>query len=164
MFRCKKIKTAGAQPAGGYTMVELLAAMSVTAVLALIALPVSHELMASYYRQAALQDLTANLRRARDEAAAHGARCALSVATDGRNYRLFVDYSPYATPPETDRQLLHRSLPKGITLEPPQTFLFDARGFLVDGSGTSTSADFSLLFEDTAYVNGHVYPSGITQY
>jgi prepilin-type N-terminal cleavage/methylation domain-containing protein len=137
----------------GFTVFELLVVLVLSTIFAATALQQYADMSASFNRQNGLRQLESDLRRARAEVVAAGARGVFTIASDGKSYSFGLDYIPFSEddPPESDSQMFRRVLPTDISLG-VTNLLYDSKGFLVDADDlTPTTQSMSLRFEGSEY-------------
>lgn len=144
----------------GFTLVELLATISVAAVCGYTSIMYYPDLLQSYRRLDARTLLVHDIRRAQAEAITAGCRGILNIASDSNSYSYGCDYLAYdtATPPVPDSTLFVRNLPKNITISGFSTLIFDSRGRSVDPSGIMTSVAVHLM--DTSNNSTNLFATG----
>jgi len=145
-------------------LVELLIVLLILTVILALAAPGVLAVINSYQRLTVQQQFRADVRRAKSEAILRGTRGILEVNPSGGEYSFGFDFIPYASPPELDMNSFVRRLPYGVTITPADTLIFDARGYLVDGSGNFTTQSYSLVQNGTSYTSATVYPTGAIEF
>lgn len=135
-----------ARRAGGFTLVEMLATVSIMAILLSVAVPGMRDLLESQRLRSAAFDLMADLSLARNEALKRGANVTVSPQsgtdwTTGWQVRLAADNS-----------VLRQRSPAGGALtvsNAPSSLTYDRNGRLAGGGGTvRVQLDSSALSHD----------------
>lgn len=144
----------------GVTMLEVLVALALSAVISASMLPQFSAVKSSYNRNDARQQLAFDLRRLMSRARKDGAQGAMTISADGRQYTLGLDHFPYSSPPNIDTVILTRTLPNAITVTSTAQVLFDSRGFLIDNQGSLTTLTLALQSSGNAYYSATLYPTG----
>ncbi len=132
----------------GFSVIDLLVASTTMLVLIATAVPTLTDLLASFERNAAIEQVTFDLQRARQEAIAQGTKAILTIHGDGTNYSVGTDLLPYSAPPNADVTIFSNSLPSRVTMNSSQTVIFDSRGFLIDDNSQSTTTVLSFQHGD----------------
>lgn len=154
----------------GFTLFEVLVALSLLAVVLAAAQPSLTELKASYDRSNASRSFEFDLRRARSEALSKGVRIIITLASNGRSYTVGQDMLAYdTTDGNYDTLLFTRELPQNITLSfsgsgPNATkLIFSSRGFLSDIAGNRTTAQriATLSYQGGSFATATIYPVGV---
>jgi Tfp pilus assembly protein FimT len=146
--------------AEGFSVIESIIVIAITAILVSTALPDFVAISASFNRREALEIFVADLRRARLEAVAGGARVIVDVNTSGDGYTVGIDRIPYSSTQTPDASLFVRNLPSNINIGTVSQLIFDSRGYLVNATGIPTSLTASLDFNGSSYSTVSAYSSG----
>ena len=145
----------------GFSVLELLVVMTIFALLTTLALPQFVSLESTFARSDSLQRVEFDLRRAKSEALAAGARTVVSFDDRGQGYSIGFDYLPFNDPPAADEIFLNETLPSTISLNSESsTIIFDSRGFLIDDAGSPTTVDISLVENGAEYGTASISATG----
>jgi prepilin-type N-terminal cleavage/methylation domain-containing protein len=144
----------------GFSLLEVLTALAISSILALTAVLNVPEVMESFKRSEARQQLFYDIKRARNEASASGARTVMRIDGSGTSYAVGLDRFPFSSTMSMDSQLFLRELPNRITLNQSQTLVFDPRGYLIDSAGDLTTTTLTLSSVGTDFYSANVYPTG----
>lgn len=154
----------------GFTLLEVLVALTLFGVVLAAALPNLTEMKASFDRSNASKILEYDLRRARSEALSKGVRIIITLAADGRSYTVGEDMLAYDTSNGNyDSLLFTRELPQNITLSfsgsdaNATKLIFSSRGFLSDIAGNRTTAQrvATLSYQGSSFATATLYPIGV---
>lgn len=148
----------------GTTIFDVLITIALVSSIAAIAIPNGSKIQDSFNRATALAQVHTDLRRARAEAVAAGARTVLSISVAQNSYDVGLDFAPYTTPPVIETRRFGGALPTGITIQTSADIIFDPRGYLVDDSGDPTQIDLTFLEDGTSYKVGTLYAAGYLDY
>jgi prepilin-type N-terminal cleavage/methylation domain-containing protein len=130
----------------GVTLVELLVVLSITGILAGVALPQISDLKASFNRLNARSYFVQDLKRSQAEAITQGCRGILVIAANGESYSFGCDYLSYDTtvPPVHDGASFVRNLPPNIRVASTEPLIFNSRGQAVDVNFIISNATVSF--------------------
>jgi prepilin-type N-terminal cleavage/methylation domain-containing protein len=147
-------------PETGFSVLELLVVMSLSAVLTLFALPQYTKLAAAFDRMNARAELVKDLKRAQAESITEGCRGIIVIAADKKSYTFGCDYLDYdtASAPRSDVITFKRYLPSHITVASSGPIIFNSRGQTVDTSYIMSNTTITLT--DTTKGTGGVYATG----
>ena len=151
---------------GGFTILELMVACVVLAVLAGVGIPQFSTLKRSFELLNAKSYLLQDLKRAQAESITQGCRGVFVILPDGSGYTFGCDYLDYDTndPPSHDVVSLRRNLPAHILISAPEPIIFNSRGQAVDVDGVI--ANLQIRLEDSsaernAYSTGTLLGTGV---
>jgi len=144
----------------GFSIFELLIALSILSIIGLSAVPATRAMQSSVERGEALHQLEFDLRRIRTEAVATGLLSVFRVNADGNSYTAGFDLLPYGTPPAIEEEAFSGDLPTTIGLSSVAPIYFDSRGFLVNGTSDPTSNEVILSSDGTIYAHIFITPTG----
>ena len=148
----------------GFSFIELLATISVGSILMLITMPISKEILGSYQRQTAMVRIAQDLEFARNEAFTRGSLIDFNINNDGKSYSISQSNQSVASLKKSISVIRKYKLPNELRILPIQTISFDSRGFLVDRDLQPTTTSFTLLEQETAFLNATILASGIIDY
>lgn len=154
----------------GFTLFELLIAISILAITAAIALPNYTELNASIERMNVRQLLLQDLRRAQAESVTHGCRGIFKIAANNRSYNFGCDYLNYDTssPPSADSTIFARNLPIYFYAASDMTVIFNSKGQIVDEFGFLDSRQITLSENSSGslvdFATGNILGTGVFEY
>lgn len=143
----------------GFTLVEVLVAISICGILTVLAVPGMMEMNHAFRRLEAKRAVRGDLAYLRSLALKEGGRAALTPAAGG--YKLTLGYSPFSSYPGTSQDVLTRSLPQGVSLSTSDSIVFDSQGRLINASGAISSASVSLEMEGASFETVLIYPIGV---
>lgn len=144
----------------GFSALEVLVVLAITSIVLATALPDFHALTSSFNRRDSLDVLVSDLQRARSEAVAEGARTIVTVNAGTDGYVVGIDRVPYSVLENPDEVLFTRDFPANVNVGGVAQLIFDSRGYLVDASGTPTSATATITFDGDTYATVSAYSSG----
>lgn len=144
----------------GFSLLEILTALAITSILALTAVLNIPDVLESFKRSEARQQLFYDIQRARVEATSVGARVVMRINGSGTSYAMGVDNYPYSSGLIMDSQLFLRELPNRIVISQSQTLAFDPRGYLIDSTGDLSTATLTLQSNGITFYSANVYPTG----
>ena len=150
----------------GFSMVDLIVALSLFLLLSMIALPKLPEYMTTFNRVNARTHLIQDLRLAQAETVTPGCRGIFIIDGDNGGYTFGCDYLPYDTsdPPSYDEQEFSRTLPDNITVDSSARIIFNSRGQVVDKDDVLVNRTVELT--DTSdgsvkFMTGTLYSTGV---
>ncbi len=135
----------------GFTLLETLVVILLMSLLAAFAAPAASAFNLSFYRRNAVQQVSADLRRAKTEALEQGVHSIFMTSANGSSYTLGFDYLPYQVSPAQDTLELESFLPNNTSITASRTLIFDSRGFLVDQNGSPTNATLVISGNGAAF-------------
>ena len=153
-------------------MMNLLAAISITSILATMAVPQVSEMTASFERLNIQSEFDLDLKRAQIRSISEGCRGIVTIASGGGSYSFGCDFLPYDTtvPPAADSGYVYynREMPTNFTVGSSETIIFNSRGRVVDKDGFYTSPDITY-YEDnggtpTSYASSTLSLTGVITY
>ena len=144
---------------GGFTILELMVACAVLAVMAGFAIPKFSTLKRSFELLNAKSYLLQDLKRAQAESITQGCRGIFVIYPDGSGYTFGCDYLDYdaSNPPKHDVVSMRRNLPAQIRISAPSPIIFNSRGQAVDVDGIVSNLQISL--QDSA-AERHTFSAG----
>lgn len=148
----------------GVSLVELLLAIVIFALIGLIGLPNYALLQESFDRMNARAYLIQDLKRAQAEALTLGCRGVFTLSSDGRNYSFGCDFLEYSTPPTADSESFSRLLPGDIRVASSisDPIIFNSRGYSVTIGDIMQNVDLTLKRADnTVYASGTLLGTGL---
>lgn len=148
----------------GITIVELLVAVSISALLMGSAVIQYSEISDSFNRQDAKQHVEADIARARAEALSEGALGILSIASNGKSYSVGFDRLPYSSPPSPDETFFIHELPNKITFGTSNSIIFNSRGYLVDETLQLSNSTLQFYDDGTEFCTAQISAAGQTQF
>lgn len=150
----------------GFTLFELIVAISLFSVLAAVAIPHMHDLSDAINRRNAELQVLHDIRYAQAATVEQGCRGVLKIDANGRGYQFGCDYVPYhpSDAPNWDRVLKIQSLPTGISVSSDATIFFNSRGQVIDSYGVLTQRSLSLTADGGIYSRGILRPTGFFEY
>lgn len=162
LSRCKdrEVAAARSRDSTGFSVMELLVAMTLFSIMIGTAVVKVPALVNSFNRNAALQNVEFDLRRARAEAIAQGARGVVTILPGGNQYTFGIDYSPYSDPPVADSITFSRTLPRDVTFTSSEDILFDPGGYIIDAHSILNSSEVTLSQDGTTFCNGTIFSPG----
>jgi Tfp pilus assembly protein FimT len=146
----------------GVSLLEILFTLFIITLASAIAGVNMPSIIRSFNRSAAVQSLTSDIVRARNEATKEGTRIVFSVAGDAKSYTVGYDYIPYSSPAAIDSGAtsFKQVLPNQVTLSASQTIIFNSRGYLVDVNGQLTTTTVTLSYRGVSFKTATIYPTG----
>lgn len=143
----------------GTSVLELLAAISIFAIISGLAIPSIVAAQASFLRNNAVAQLEFDLRRAREQAMERGALGILQVNPDGTSYTFSLDFLPRSSPPAADEVIFTSALPERITIAADPLYL-SSRGFVVDELENPATIAVDLMYDGQSFCAANVYATG----
>jgi prepilin-type N-terminal cleavage/methylation domain-containing protein len=136
----------------GFTLMELMIALTVVAILLAVAVPAISQYRDRHQFSGAMLDVLASLRRARASAVELNRDVVFVIDTTARTYRAFVDDGSGDEAnafnlqlDDGERVLFTETLPRGVTFESPAPLIcFNARGFPVNAENEPTGGTIRL--------------------
>ena len=159
-----------ANQVGGFSVMELLVAITIVAITTAIAMPGYSEMASGFDRFNARAHLLEDLKTGQAYALAQGCRGVFVFATDGRSYDFGCDYLSYDTadPPSPDSIEFSRTLDGDITATPSGTVILNSRGQTVDKDDILTNITFNLKYDNDGsmetFATGSLLATGIFAY
>lgn len=144
----------------GFTLFELLVAMSIFAIMLATALPNLSEVFNSFERNSFLSQVVADLSEARALSLSKGARGVFSISEDGSSYSFGIDTLELNDPPSADTILFNRNFSSKNSLSASSTILFSSRGYLVDEYGELVNININLARNNEQFCSGTIYTVG----
>ncbi len=159
MHRKKDIILHG-RTAAGFTLVEYMVVLSLSAMLVAIAVPNFAALDASFRRMQGRSQVEGDLLYARSLALKEGGRVAIIPSEGGASYTINVGRAPYAAYPGTGVRILTRSFPSGVTLVRRDPLVFNSKGHLINEDGTMVKASLVLSWKAKPFATISLCPMG----
>ncbi|MCB0320138.1 MAG: GspH/FimT family pseudopilin, partial [Bdellovibrionales bacterium] len=130
----------------GFTVIELLVAVTLVALVGGMAIPYASELYEIFDKRNAEMSLLQDLRLAQAQAVEQGCQGIFAVDADSKGYSYGCDYVPFsdASPPVPDEQMFLRDLPNKVKLSASDIVIFNSRGQVVDEQGFLTTRTLTL--------------------
>ncbi|NMC64512.1 MAG: hypothetical protein GYA55_15205 [SAR324 cluster bacterium] len=147
-----------------FTLIEMLVTVLLLFVLAYTASSNVPELIQSFGRKNAKQEIDSDLRRARSEATKEGTRVVFEFINGGASYRVGFDYLPYSNPAVADKYIFQQNLSNDVTVSTSAPVIFDSRGYLIDASGDPTTVDIELRQDGAVFKTGTIFATGLLHY
>ena len=144
----------------GFSAVELMAAVAITAIVGLSAVPASRLMRSSIERGEALNQIEFDLRRIRTEAVATGLLAVFQVADTGKSYSTGFDLLPYNSPPRIEENAFSGGLPNSIGISASAPIYFDSRGFLVNDVSDPTTSTLTVTSDGATFAQIIISPTG----
>lgn len=154
----------------GFTLLNMLVAMSLTAIVAGIGVGHLNKLSETFHRLNARNYVLEDLKRAQAETITEGCRGIINVAADGKSYTYGCDYLAYdpAADPHSDSVKFQRVLPENITLAASGPVIFDSRGQTVDINAIVTNITLVLServgASSSPFATGTLLGTGVFSY
>ena len=146
----------------GFSVVDLLVTLAITALFAIIAIPQYRAVAAAFARDGAVQQIEYDIRRAKAEAVSRSVHGVIEVSTDGETCTVGVDLVPFASPPEIDEVISEGTMPSTTSIETADNrLIFDSRGFLIDDTGAPITGTINFNQDDQLYAVGTIYSTGV---
>ena len=150
----------------GFTLVEMLAVIIITAVVGAVAIPQFGTLRGSMDRINARAYIIQDLKRAQAESITQGCRGIFKIAANNESYTFGCDYLTYdvAADPSADVTSFVRNLPTDIEVSADAAVIFNSRGQAIDTSYALTNVDISITDDGTEFASGTISGSGVFSY
>ena len=154
----------------GFSVLELLVAMAITAILSFVALPKLATLSESFNRVNAKSYLLQDIKRAQAETITQGCRGIIVVSAGGDSYSFGCDYLAYdaSASPQPDKVFFVRNLPNKVTLSTSGNIILNSRGQTVDKDFILSSVTLTLWERQSgtpvSFASGVLTGSGIFSY
>lgn len=145
----------------GFTLIEMMATVSLLGILMLVAVPEAISMYNSVNRNSARKSVISSVNQAKSIAQREGAIAIYETLDGGTTYRLGVDRFPYSTPPVIEEVISTGKFPVSLSVPLISKVFFDSRGYLVDSSGSLTTKSFSLKENSSSVTSFTVYASGM---
>lgn len=145
----------------GFTVLEVLTALILIAVLTGLGVPAFSGLSSAFDRANARAYVLQDLKRAQAESITKGCRGIVSIDADNTGYSFGCDYLAYdvAATPSADEVAFRRNLPTGITLAATGNIIFNSRGQAIDASYILNNVTLTLTDSQSGTANN--FASGI---
>lgn len=145
----------------GFTAVELLVTVAITAIIAAVGITQIPALSKPFDRLTARSYFIQDLKQAQAEAIKWGCRGIFSIGASGQNYSFGCDFLPTdtASPPSADQIFFQRNLPSSITVAADAPVIFSSRGQAVDAEGDFNNVLIQLL--DSSSGSPEAYAEGL---
>lgn len=162
---CRKFKSQSA-----FTVFELIVTISLSAIVAVVAIPRFSDINSSMQRMNVRNNLLLDLRRAQAESVTQGCRGIFKIAPNFRSYTFGCDYLDYDTaiPPSADNLIFSRTLPTNFFINADKTIIFNSKGQITDEYNFIDSR--SVTLSDNAsgptvvFAQGQVLGTGLFEY
>lgn len=130
----------------GFTLVELLVAMSIMALVGYVAVPHISAMTSGFDAVNAQSYVLHDLKRAQAQTVLEGCRGILEIDPSGRSYTFGCDYLPYDTnnPPQHDVMIFQRNLPGTVSISTTGPIIFNSRGQAVDSDDVINNVTVTL--------------------
>ncbi len=128
----------------GFSLLELLTAVSIAGILLARAIPQISELSAAYKLRQVVNELDTDLGAARRLALKEGAYVVFTLTDSGRGYSFGVDRFPLNTPPASDSTNYSKVLQGSYTISSTTEVIFNPRGFVIDDTARPQSIQLVL--------------------
>jgi type II secretory pathway pseudopilin PulG len=154
----------------GFTALELVVTMAITAITFFVATPKLSEILASYYRRNGEMQVLGDMRIAQATTVKEGCHGIFSIASDGKSYSYGCDYVPYSStyPPAIEKTFFIRRLPSKVQVSSDALVMFNSRGQCIDDSeslATRTVTLSTILSSGSSTFNtGTLRPTGFFSY
>lgn len=147
----------------GFTLLELLVAVSVFSILIAIALPVNRELTESNRRNQAVRDMRADIARAQVRSLETGSRGIFTITNSGQSYTFGLDVYPYNNYFVAETTEFVRDFPTGITVAVDAGIIFDSRGYVINQSNLLVTRSIILSNNGLPYTTLSLFPTGVLE-
>lgn len=150
-----------------FTVMELMVAVAISAIVSVIVTPEFSKMVASFDRFNVRTDLIQDLKRAQAEALTQGCRGIFRIAANGKSYSFGCDYLEYdaTNPPSADSVSFMRTLPNKITISTTSPLIFNSRGESVDVGNIISNNSISIYTSEpgtpTAFASGTILGTGV---
>jgi prepilin-type N-terminal cleavage/methylation domain-containing protein len=154
----------------GFTLAEMLVAISLFLILGFLAVPRLALLQATFNRVNARGYILQDIKRAQAETVTQGCRGVLKIESGGKSYIYGCDYLAYDTivPPSPDKISFRRFLPEKITVAASGPIIFNSRGWTVDSFDIISNVTITLSeYGDSglsAFASGLLNGTGVFTY
>ncbi len=120
----------------GFSLIEMMVAMVILALVTAAAAPNFADLSASFDRMNARSNLLQDLKRAQAESLTKGCRGIFEINPSGTGYTFGCDYLSYdaSSPPSADEVSFEREMPSNVTIASDAQIIFNSRGQSVSES------------------------------
>ena len=154
----------------GVTLLDVLVALIISVIVAVIAIPNYAQLNTSLERMNVRKTVLQDLRRAQAETVTHGCRGIFEIAVNKKAYSFGCDFLPYDTesPPSMDVLKFSRTLPNNFYIESDSSVIFNSKGQITDEIGFIDSRTISLSDNSSGplevYATGVVAGTGVFEF
>jgi Tfp pilus assembly protein FimT len=150
----------------GITLMNVLAAMTVAAIVGALGIPQLATLTKSFDRFNARSALIQDLKLAQAQSVTEGCRGILKIAADGESYVYGCDYLGYDVDadPSPDSVTFTRLLPDYVTAVATGPIIFDSRGQSVDVDGIVQNVTIQLRSRADTFATGTLLGTGVFSY
>ena len=147
---------------GGFTILELLVAISITVVIGAFALPEVGAWYEILDKQNAQIQVLQDLRLAQATTVEQGCQGVLTLDAAGESYTFGCDYVPFDSSPPiaADSNLFTSTLPPKVTISVDDQILFNSRGQIVDDQGFLSSRSVTLSYNESPFLSGTLSATG----
>lgn len=166
MRRLKSENFVGSRGDAGFTVIELVVAFAILAIVAVGAVPAASELYDSFNRFTAETLVIEDLRRAQLTTVQEGCQGIFKMSADGSEYQFGCDYVPFSTSasPAIETTLFTRELPARVTMSTDATVIFNTRGQVIGSDGYLTSRTVTMYISGSQYNSGTLRPTGFFEF
>ncbi|MCB0324732.1 MAG: prepilin-type N-terminal cleavage/methylation domain-containing protein [Bdellovibrionales bacterium] len=151
----------------GFSLLELMVALVVLAVLTGLLAPNFATISGSFDRLNARSNLLQDLKRAQAESLTKGCRGIFQIAVGGNSYSFGCDFLAYdpASPPSYDQQSFSRTLPSGVQVSASSQIIFNSRGQSVDENDVISTTTITMTRSSSegseTFVSGTLLGTGL---
>lgn len=147
----------------GFTLLELLVACSIFAILIALAVPANDDLRDSFSRNIALNMLINDIAKAQSISISTGSRGILTTTNNGTGYTFGLDIFPYNNSFEAETVEFTRTLPNAIALNIDENVIFNPRGLVINTSELLVSRNLSLECRGAQFKSLTLFPTGVIE-
>ncbi|NBW40782.1 type II secretion system protein [bacterium] len=160
MWSCFTCKSLRLKKASGFSLLDLLVAISIIGIVGFLGIPQIQNISASFNRLNTRTVFIQDLKQAQAKALTEGCRGIFTFLEDNSGYSFGCDYLAYDSsyPPQADIISFSRSFPSGISVNPSQQIIFNSRGLPVDANDIINSV--SVNFVDSSGGSVYAFASG----
>jgi type II secretory pathway pseudopilin PulG len=155
-----------AEDESGVSLLNLLAAITVAAIVGALGIPQLAILTKGFDRFNSRSFLIQDLKLAQAHSVTEGCRGIVKIAANGESYVFGCDYLGYdpAAEPSPDNTVFTRLLPDHITVVASAPVIFDSRGQSVDIDGIVQNVTLQLRARTETFASGTLLGTGVFSY